>query len=150
MDPTQKQVIEALMIRTREQTEEDLESGRQIYSRAWTILKDLPDRYRTQILWGSDDDRSVVVKEKHIVYKSEAGSCSLALTNFHKNDLGEAIAVEITDENGRCTPIDPDYLFAVKLNGEISSPLDLVTPEIADSLLELFEVIPKNDSVRAA
>ena len=150
MDPTQKQVIEALLIRNREQTDEDLELGRQVYSRAWAILKDLPDVYQTQILWGSDDDRAVLVKEKSIVYESEAGSCKLVLTNFHKNNLGKAIAVEVPDKDGYCDPIHPDYLFAVERSGELTSPLGLVIPEIADTLLELFETVPKVDSVKAA
>lgn len=103
-----------------------------------------------QIIWGSDDDRMVSIKRKKIIYESETGPQELALTDFHRNKIGEAIAVEIPDERGSYSSIDPEYLFSVTPTGEVSSPLGLIRPELAGAILELFEEVPKVDSVRAA
>lgn len=150
MEDFERVQIEALLGARQETAAGDLELGQEVYRRAFNVLERCPDTPDTQIIWGSDDDRMVKTKVKKILYKSENMQQVVALTNFHRNELGEAIAVEIPDEKGYLDSIEPDYLFAVKQNGEINSPLGLVRPELAAAILELFEEVPVDGSVSAA
>lgn len=139
MDANQRATIEALLPRIHETTEEELALGRQVHGRAAAILAPLNTTRGMQIIYGSDDDRMIDTKRKTVHYKSEAGECWIILTNFHKNKLDTALAVEVL-KDGRTNSIrDPEYLFAVTPNGQITSPLSLVNADIAGSLLELFE-----------
>jgi hypothetical protein len=121
-----------------------------VHARALRILEPLPYTGDTQIIWGSDDDRTVRIKRKRIIYNFEDGSQELALTNFHNNELDKALAVEIPDAHGRYSSIEPEFLFTITPDGVVNSPLGLIRPELAGAILELFEEVPKVDSVKVA
>lgn len=150
MEDIERIQINALLGGRKELDDKDLELGRRVHARAQRILMPLPMTADMQIIHGSDDDRMVSIKRKRIIYESETGPQELALTNFHRNNISEVIAVELPDERGSYSSFDPDYLFSVTPEGEVKSPLGLIRPELAGPILELFEEVPKVDSVTPA
>ena len=149
MELIEKIQIDALVIREREQTERDKELGRQAYNRANDVLRVCPDSWRTQIIHGSDDDRSIHVKEKPVIYESEEGKSKLVLTNFYNNGARGPITVEVYDLSDHIGSSKGEVLFAVTPEGEVTSPLGLINSSLANAAMELFETVPKVDSVKA-
>lgn len=150
MEDFERVQIEALIINNKEVSEEDLDATLRTYGRAKTVLKAQPDSHETQILWGTDDDRMILVKKKEVVYESESGKCKLVLTDFHDNKPNWGIAINVYSQDGSAYSRLGETLLAIKEDGGLESPLGLIKPELAGAIIELFETVPKVEFVSAA
>ncbi|MBA3757960.1 hypothetical protein H0X09_03835 [Candidatus Saccharibacteria bacterium] len=134
--------------------EESAGLAKQVFSRAYSMIKGLEPVRRSGINWTQDDDPILTVKEKPVTYQSENGSCMLVLTNMYQGEYCDSVnedilsleilpagsSYEVTEdpkEHERWLRRDRgEVLFTISKDGDIASPL--VNAELASTFLDLF------------
>lgn len=151
MDDTEKTVFDALVFK-KVDLETNERIGQQVFWKAYGLLDAAEPVKKQGINWTQDDDPILKVKELAIPYGSDAGSCSILLTNMHRGRLRDTvseavISVEIlpgglpdefVSSYGFSTLPKGEVLFTLNRNGKVDSPFDLVDATIADSIVDLF------------
>jgi hypothetical protein len=149
MDETQRQVLDSLVFNDIDpETEERL--AKRVFWKAYGLLEDGDEVRRQGINVTSDDDPTLTVKERRVLYQSGENVCTLLLTNMDSGVYGDRVSpdkirLEVFPDRRPEEVVSYYYtgeiLFALDKEGTISSPFHLIEATIADSIIDLFDPV---------